>query len=406
MIMVGNWVFALIYILVACAVHADESTIAHRRLSNDVCRSVLKTAEEVNSHNRSFIFRCRDGDDGGGVGDRLGGIMGGAFYAMLHDRTFRILWPGLERVFKPGHLNWTFDAPSLRIPYLDDKGVEIDHTRIRLNVPNSIFQAEPSRSDVGVVNDLNARLITQAENTTQIERFNHVYFHSNRGPNEEMYTALSKKHHWAAPSDNTEVNYSEAFRCVFESLFRPTDEFLHSTYKSVGREAVPFAHAVRVAEDPHFTSMAFHHRVDDGTAASNGDFNIVSDKAIMRIISIAEKHRVEGKKMNLFFITNSNASSHKIMHNTLIRKTFHSVYSQELLATIHINGAGKEAQVQSTLQAMRDWWIMRLVDILIGGSSGFSKSAALVAPADQIRYEDEGQAYRPNYWVMCGNRFC
>jgi len=343
--------------------------------------------------------------------------MGGAFYAMLHDRTFRILWPGLEHVFRPGHLNWTFDAPALHIPYMDDKGAEIDTTRIRLNVPNSIFQADPSRTDIGVVNDLNARLITQAENTSQIDSFKHVYFHSNRGPNEDMFNALSRKHNWATtPGASNEVSYSEAFRCVFESLFRPTDEFLHSTYKSVGREAVPFTHAVRVAEDSHFTSMAFHHRVDDGTAERNDDADIISDEAIMRIVFIAEKHRVEGKKMNLFFITNSNASSHKIVHSVLIHKTFHAVYSQELLATIHINGDGRttttssagvnDPAVRSTLQAMRDWWIMRLVDILVCSQSGFSKSAALVAPADQIRYEDEGGAYRPNYWVMCGNRFC
>jgi hypothetical protein len=62
--------------------------------------------------------------------------------------------------------------------------------------------------------------------------------------------------------------------------------------------------------------------------------------------------------------------------------------------------------VASTLQAMRDWWIMRLVSVLICPQSGFSKSAALLAPPSQIRYEDEGNAFRANYWTMCGNRFC
>eukprot|EP00128_Syssomonas_multiformis_P005690 Colp12_sorted_trinity150504_noHs@13751 len=93
-------------------------------------------------------------------------------------------------------------------------------------------------------------------------------------------------------------------------------------------------------------------------------------------------------------------------------EAFQQVFCQELSAQIHVADADRSSHhvshpaVLSTQQAFRDWWIMRQSAVLIGGQSGFSKSAALFAAASQIRYEDEGQAYRENYWVMCGSRFC
>jgi hypothetical protein len=368
----------------------------------------------LNNADRSFIFRCRPGDDGGGVGDRFGGVMGGAFYSLLHGRTFRILWPALEHVFKPGHTNWTFDAVALGIPYLDADGKEIDQTRIRGNVKNGIYPVGDDKLVV-VVNDINdARQVSNDSLVSVIEQYKNVYFHSNRGPKEEMYKAISAKYKWATTAPDVESNYAAAYRCVFESMFRPSQEFLASGYKSLGRELVPFSHIVRIVEDPKFTTVAFHHRIDDNAAEINSNSDTVSDEAIKRIVEIAERHKVEGKKANLFFITNSIASARKIMQTESIKQAFHAVYTQELTASIHVNlGVNKGGkslvsaeEILSTQQAFRDWWVMFMSDILIGGHSGFSKSAALFAPHEQIRYEDEGNAYRPQYWVMCGNRFC
>eukprot|EP00428_Durinskia_dybowskii_P079976 CAMPEP_0170428250 /NCGR_PEP_ID=MMETSP0117_2-20130122/39670_1 /TAXON_ID=400756 /ORGANISM="Durinskia baltica, Strain CSIRO CS-38" /LENGTH=91 /DNA_ID=CAMNT_0010687531 /DNA_START=119 /DNA_END=390 /DNA_ORIENTATION=- len=88
-----------------------------------------------------------------------------------------------------------------------------------------------------------------------------------------------------------------------------------------------------------------------------------------------------------------------VMNNAKMLRSFQAIHCQELSAQIHVNGAagGKAAadaakSISSTMQAFRDWWIMRQVDVLVLQLSGFSKSAALLAPDAQIRYEDEGLA--------------
>ena len=387
-----------------------------RRLSNDICRTVLETTEKLNSADRTIIFRCRPGDNCGGIGDRLGGVMGGAFYALKSERSFRILWPEWEHVFKPGKSNWTFDANVLNIPYEDKNGQEIDKTRVEDVNGNKTYPAFKDRTDIGVVNDLNSRQVTDPLAVPNIEKFKHIFFHSNRGPTRELFDEISAQYKWGDVFPINDYSYAAVYMCIFEGLFRPTEEFLQSSYKAVGHTAVPFSHVIKVLEDPKLSSMSFHHRVDDGTAAANSATDAITAKEIQTIVALRSKHAIEDRKMNLFFVSNSNASSHKILHDDSIKTAFHAVYCQELSAVIHVNSLEGESSshtqrasakaIASTLQAMRDWWVMRLSDVLIGEQSGFSKSAALLAPPDQVRYEDGGSAYRPNYWIMCGNRFC
>ena len=389
-----------------------KDVLLSRRSSNEVCSSIFATTAALNKAERSFIFRCRPGDDCGGVGDRLAGVMGGAFYAMQTGRTFRVHWPGLESVFKPGVTNWTYSSSDFRI---DD----FNAPKIVNANGNEIFPLKighrSANQEVGVVNDLNSRQIMNSTVWPEIEKYKHVFFHSNRGPNMEMYNALSAKYNWTKVSENEDENYFEAYRCVFAGMFRLTDAFLSSFYKPIGKSPVHFSHIVRSAEDRSFQLMAFHFRVSDGWAESDDKQHIIDDATMTRIVTLAEKHKREGAKMNLFFITNSNCSAHKVIADENIRKTFHAVYSQELTASIHVNyiknKAGQmddssEATVLSMRQTMRDWWIMRLADVLVLQTSGFSKSAALMAPLSQIRYEDGGESLRPVPWIMCGGRFC
>jgi hypothetical protein len=399
---------ALLFLSIVLCVVGAAST-PHRRLSNDICKLVMDTAKQFNSAEKTFIFRCRPGDDCGGIGDRLGGVMGGAFYAILKERSFRMQWPGWEHVFSPGWMNWTYDPQAHGIPYLNNTGGELDTKRVRGVEGNEIYVAYPPSNEVGVVNDLNSRQITEPDKVVQIEKYKHLFFHSNRGPNAQMFHDISQKFQWGRSSDE---DYSAVYRCVFEGLFRPTKEFLDSKYKGIGQEPVPFHHIVSAAEDESSVSMAFHYRVGDDTAAVDGKSEIIGDEVVTRIVTLAEKHRQPGKKMNLFFVTNSNSSAYRVVQDAAVKATFHSVYSQELTAMIHVNtnlgGDGHlvDAAVLSTMQAMRDWWIMRQSDILVCQLSGFCKSAALVAPPEQVRYEEAGLAPRAWYWVMCGGRFC
>lgn len=400
---------ALVVSFILTLVVGDYVRSAER--SDESCRAVTRTAQILNGARKSFIFRCRPGDDCGGVGDRFGGVIGGAFYALLHDRTFRILWPGLEHVFTPHALNWTFNPSALQLPYLDANGVEIDKSRVTDNIGGKIYTDVVS-DEVGVVNDLNTRQISNETEVAIIEKYRHVYFHSNRGPNEDMYRAVAKKNNWPQ-KESFEKSYATHFYCVFDAMFRPAEAFLKTMYHSMGREPMLFSHVMKIVEDPEVMSISIHHRVDDGIAEANGEGDLVADETLSRIVAIYLRHRGgPERKANLFFVSNSIASMNKVMASALLKQTFNQVYCQELSATIHVNDADRSSHqvshpaVLSTQQAFRDWWIMRQSAVLIGGRSGFSKSAALFAAAKQVRYEDEGEAYRKDYWTMCGNRFC
>ena len=93
--------------------------------------------------------------------------------------------------------------------------------------------------------------------------------------------------------------------------------------------------------------------------------------------------------------------------------TFHAIYSQQLSGDIHVNkhngdsgmkyGVNDEA-VHSLRQAWRDWWIMMLSDVLIClMNSGFCKTAGLMAPIEQIKYEGDHIVRNP---MWCDNRYC
>jgi hypothetical protein len=374
----------------------------------------MDAAESLNNATRTFIYRCRPGDDCGGTGDRLGGIMGGAFYALQMGRSFRVLWPGLEHVFKPGHIHWTFEPATLNIPYEDKEGNEIDATRIGVRTVGIRQDVYKDRPDIGLVNDLNNRQITDPQKAAIIERFTHVFFHSNRGPSRQMFSQIHKRYNWAAHFPDTDESYSAVYRCVFEGLFRPTDEFLDSVYKSVGRSPVPFSHITGVVDNDKFVSMAYHHRVSDDIAAANSDRDAITEHSISKIVEMAHKHGQLDKQLNLYFVTNSIHSANRVIENRDLQSTFHAIYTQELSAPIHVNygtGNGEHATLSgilSLLQAMRDWWIMRLADVLIFPKSGFSISAALLASHEQVRYEDAGHTWesKENYWSLCVNRFC
>ena len=410
------YLFCICYFAIISQCFCTKYPTQHgRRLSNDICRHVLDVTSKLNKAEKTIIYRCRLGDDCGGVGDRLGGIMGGAFYALQSGRSFRILWPELDHVFQPGLSNWTFDGPTLGIPYKDENGEEIDKTRIDNNLGNLTTLAYPPRKDIALVNDLNSRMLVDPDRIAEIEKFPHFFYMGNRGPMKEQFSAIHSIYEWGQYFPDNDESYAAVYRCVFEGLFRPSEEFLQSEYKSIGHPSVHFLHLLNTMKHPDISTMAFHYRVDDFTAESGSSAELISEEVMDRIISISEKHAVQGKSRILFFVSNSAASMTTVMNNAKMLRSFQAIHCQELSAQIHVNGAvGVKAaadvdvtkSISSTMQAFRDWWIMRQVDVLVLQLSGFSKSAALLAPDAQIRYEDEGLAYRSNYWTMCGGRFC
>lgn len=133
---------------------------------------------------RSIVYRCRVGDDCGGIGDRFTGIMGGAFYALLTGREFRIHWPDLVHVFTP-QKPWLYAAEQLGVS--EQQAAQIDNYYVRNVVGQELIPFVDGRPDIALLNDLNSRQITLPDRILEIEEYRHILFHSNRGPSPAMY---------------------------------------------------------------------------------------------------------------------------------------------------------------------------------------------------------------------------
>mmetsp|Transcript_2471 Transcript_2471/g.3868 ORF Transcript_2471/g.3868 Transcript_2471/m.3868 type:complete len:418 (-) Transcript_2471:55-1308(-) len=400
-------------------------TQAKPELSQDKCRQVRDTAMRLNNASRTLIYRCRPGDDCGGTGDRLGGVMGGAFYAILTGRSFRMHWPGLDVLFSPGFTNWTFDSKHLGVHYLDSDGKEINRHRIssiskKRGSFGDIYAEFENSTDVGVVNDINARQISDGKHDAQIGVFTHVFFHSNRGPTKRMYQSIVRKYDWNLTNENVEISYLEAYRCVFQGLFQPTDTFLGDPYKPMGSTAIPFRDIINIVADPDVISLSFHYRVND-IAAEKDKLALEAidqplEKRIRSLGHLALSQHSNATKVNLFFISNSNASAYRIFNSTKLTDVYQHVYVQELHGVKHINANRRavrlnisRSELNTLEQSWRDWWIMHLSDVIVCPLSGFSRSAAMTAPLSQIKYDSywtQTPLSIANTYNMCGNKLC
>ncbi|KAJ1421393.1 hypothetical protein B484DRAFT_452726 [Ochromonadaceae sp. CCMP2298] len=390
------------------------------------CEAVRETSQKLNTAQRTITFRCRTGDDCGGVGDRLGGVMGGAFYALLSGRSYRVHWPGLEQIFEPRHTNWTFDPAHLNIQYLDAQGEELSHRLVETENGEGVlgslrpylpYDNSSSDKSVGVVNDLNALppRINDPTQYAELEAYTHLLLHSNRGPTKAMYQKVNAKYGWKAGDDDE--SYMQAFRCVFHELFKATDSFLRSPYTAVGHPSVRFEEVLGRVADPSTLSAAVHYRVDDDIASNDSptaDPRAALDRqTLTRILKLGDELTRMGKgdRAVLYFVTNGNASAAAVLQNAEVRARFSSVYVQELYGAKHVNQHHKgatlsPAEIVTLQQAWRDWVLMYKCDVLMYDNSGFSKSATLLAPREQLRYEGYGYTAKDQPYQMCGNRFC
>ncbi len=83
---------ALLIVLAFLNLLCGGNSFEEQELYNASCSSFLSAAARFNNASKTFISRCRHGDDCGGVGDRLAGVMGAAFFAIASERSFRIQW--------------------------------------------------------------------------------------------------------------------------------------------------------------------------------------------------------------------------------------------------------------------------------------------------------------------------
>lgn len=208
----------------------------------------------------------------------------------------------------------------------------------------------------------------------------------------------------------TREGHYVAYRCLFNDIFQPTESFLNSTYHTIGRTSMPLREVMALMSSNNSKSLAFHYRIDDVHVASDNATATIDEETIQWLVLLSNNHTTNGMRLNLFFITNSPASAHRVLQHPDIQVAYAHIFSQELTGSRHINSAdAKNSSTSAGItfqEAMQDWWIMRYADILVCGYSGFCMSAGLVAPLTQIKYNEvlrEKEAFRPQ---VCSNRDC
>ncbi len=90
-------------------------------------------------------------------------------------------------------MNWTYDAEALGVPHLDENGQELDHSKTRARQGQGEMQFPiPGVRDIAMFNDLNTRAISDPKKQKILERYKHVYFHSNRSPCMSIHNMTAK----------------------------------------------------------------------------------------------------------------------------------------------------------------------------------------------------------------------
>lgn len=374
------------------------------KTDSEICSAILESVKPINDAKRSFVYQCRPGDDCGGASDRLAGVMSGVYFAMLSERSFKIHWPGIDHVFHPQSIQWHFNATDIGLS--EDAALHQGYITKTWGAGTFSDPFSP-HNHIGMFNDLNTGEIGNPRHWPTFSKYDHVFYHSNRGPDiNALYSKVAGKYHWPVGDDNLKHNYYIAYRCIFNDLFTATPDFLNTSYKPLLRDEMPFADVLKIATDSDYVSLAYHYRIDDKHVESDPIQARVSDAEIRWLKEFGEQHRAQStQKMNLFFISNSVASAKKVIQDPGIKESYNAVFSQELTGSRHIN-ADKSASPHSLKQAMMDWFIMKEAHYLVCGKSGFCKIAGTVAAEQQVKYDAVSKKEIPHTYTVCTNRDC
>ncbi len=208
----------------------------------------------------------------------------------------------------------------------------------------------------------------------------------------------------------TDEGHYVAYRCLFNDIFQPTASFLNSSYKAIGYDAMPLQDLTTRMTSNGALSLAFHYRIDDTYLAADSAIATIDEETIQWLVLLSNNHSTNGVRLNLFFISNSPASAHKVLQHRDIQSAYAHIFSQELIGSRHINSADAKNSTTTASttfqQAMQDWWIMKNADILVCGYSGFCMSAGIVASVNQIKYNEvvrKKEEFKPR---VCSNRDC
>lgn len=398
------------------------------------CAPIVGTLHDLatNAH-QAAIFQCRlsPPDDCGGFGDRVSGLMGTAFFALATGRKLLIDWPGLPSVLAEGLISWRYDAKLWNLSKADKS---ILAATASLSTTSSRSFPDPAYSGLSaraaVFTQLNA--VGHREPTIHRAAAAHelIFLRTNRAGSRNWLHSLAATNGWPSwGSRRDKDSWMEAYSCIFEALFVPSRTVLQSQYisGSVERRSLTFGDVLARVTNTSTFSIALHVRVSDSEARQSKGCDETCDHLVRKIGNVSQhlvgSDTASGRAPVLVLCTNSVELARRAGNNAGLRNAFSGgVFTQDLSVDIHINpkewagrrdSTGYEQREQaSLLQAFRDWWLMRSVDVLVlmDRNSGFSMSAGIFGKPGQRVCQPNGhyhQTCQPvRLSLLCAHRFC
>jgi len=377
------------------------------------------------------VFRCGPNDYAGGFGDRLAGLFGAAYIALSMHRVLKVDWPELSEVFSENMVPWQYDPNELGISAHDQNILSTRHFRKNPDWPDE-------RDFAGLSSDVVVMDAWKVDHPEQkwIDRAYREYpsdvvsgdarnsrvliFSGNRGSSWDWYDHLQE--FGLLPQG---CSFWETYNAIFGALFRPNPTFfgmpVDVEVASLARPryttSVPLSKAIGVLKRPDTFSLGIHIRAGDevikheanGEQCLNQGPNMDHVRCIMKLAK--EKQHLSTRVLVIF--SDSRCVKDKLMDWFMDSEAFTEVWTQKLTGSVNIDttlSEKEDAEKHAFRQSMRDWIMMRYVDMFgittsYSFLSGFPSSALVTSSVDKELYELNGcQVGKQN--SLCASRFC
>jgi hypothetical protein len=337
---------------------------------------------------RVVVFRCRDGDDCGGIGDIFDGMTGAAMLAAALGRNLKIDWPYVEYVFDRGEVDWLYKADAFNVSKKDQRILEkrVTNTRGRVAFPDPSFTG--LSPDIAVMNMLNTKTFAywHEANFATYQQYRVIYFHGNRGLNPAWFGTSS----WAKDS----LPLQRVYGCIFNSLFVPRVDFMQRVVRLSDSEKWTMEEIARFLKKDNVFSVAVHIRLSTKSELQKSKGQPVKGEHYlkdMKWVSCVNKVLKEASagRHNVFIaITSSRNATTKIVNHIAKSSLFSNIWGPLKEGEPHIirkEFANKQSSpILSLQEAFMDWLLLSYADVLLfDHSSRFPLSAAYFAGQDQ-----------------------
>jgi len=373
---------------------------------------------------RYVVYRHRGGDPdldddaGGGFGERVAGLWGAAYLALSTGRALKVDWPELAQAFaETSGVRWHYDAGALGLSQADQKILNHSFDE-QPNFPDPRF-ADLS-PDVLVLNYWSghgAELAPQrwrtypSEVTKKAEASRVLVVSGNRAGTADWLAALQ-----AGGRAPKSCSFWEMYNAMFAALFKPSPAFfglpIVMEVATVERpryvvDSSPLSQALEILRRPDTFSLGVQLHAGaaaveaerQGAACPAADVLMQYINAAANggdvlgcILNLAMNHLAYSTRVLVVF-SDSHCMKQHLLERFRDSRAFTEVWTQGKKQQ-HEHDEGEASGKPHTFrQTMRDWILMRYVDMFASSTSlesslgSLQTSALVTASLDKELYQ-------------------